>query len=518
MLKDLKYRIRNLIIDNEGIISLAGLGILLIFILGFIIPSASAVIIIEQMDVAYLGETVDLSTAAAWPDYQLAWCSDGEPGCSDPEIYDLGNVNQHKVYLDPNYWKLGNYYRWDGHWNEAENMDAFRILKGTRPAPSITIPPDTVNQTPTEPEELTYKSTSLILARGDVLTYNYTYKESNGGPAYIWLFRTGAAGMSDPSLMGELLHFNIDGMYYSWTINQSLSETLSTGKYSGYIEYSGPDKTGDIYYNPSHQIEAFKAAVPVLDTIYDDALIPDIDLTALTSPMIRQKYEQIRESPFLDDTFIPVSLTVYEPQIVLNDYYEKDGRQYLHGDTTISPGTTITVRIDPERHPLPQDARKHTWHTKAEGSATEMRTFDISLPIDYDELGIGNHTIILSAENYRYKTEVSKDFWVSDVYVIPTPTLERKKVITGDYGWRTVTTEPTPAATSTTVMVTMPTTYSENVSSTVATTATTATIPPTTAPTTKPSPTATRDPNIHVPLPWWIGIAGIFIAWRVIKR
>ena len=39
---------------------------------------------IGQGDSIYIGDTADLSLVASWPDYQLAWCSNDEPGCWDP--------------------------------------------------------------------------------------------------------------------------------------------------------------------------------------------------------------------------------------------------------------------------------------------------------------------------------------------------------------------------------------------------------------------------------------------------
>jgi hypothetical protein len=154
----------------------------------------------------------------------------------------------------------------------------------------------------------------------------------------------------------------------------------------------------------------------------------------------------------------------------------------------------------------------------------------MTIPVNWDEMAIGEHEVYGLIEKNRYKTDTTLLFKVSDIYVMPTPTPARERVVVEEYGWHRIlpnVTTPAPAPLATLQYVNM---SPEAVVTTIISTATNESyilvsnetiIVPTAEPTTNqttvvptPIPT-TRDPNITIPLPLWLGIAAVCIAiWR----
>ena len=143
----------------------------------------------------------------------------------------------------------------------------------------------------------------------------------------------------------------------------------------------------------------------------------------------------------------------------------------------MSEGTIITVMIDPDHYALLPDIRAHTFRTTAKNKIVngveikeaecitiinEMnddgynatmyngtlskgiqigatltktqctsvpRIYSISIPIKWNEMAIGSHTIYASIDAYGIKTSMNKDFQVTGEWVNPTPTQEFKKLI-----------------------------------------------------------------------------------------
>ena len=143
----------------------------------------------------------------------------------------------------------------------------------------------------------------------------------------------------------------------------------------------------------------------------------------------------------------------------------------------MSEGTIITVMIDPDHYALLPDIRAHTFRTTAKNKivngveikeaecitiinemnddgynatmyngtlsngiqigATPTKTqctsvpriYSISIPINWNEMAIGSHTIYASIDAYGIKTSMNKDFQVTGEWVNPTPTKEFNKLI-----------------------------------------------------------------------------------------
>jgi hypothetical protein len=86
------------------------------------------------------------------------------------------------------------------------------------------------------------------------------------------------------------------------------------------------------------------------------------------------------------------------------------------------------------------------------GDIDVLRGWNATLNIDWSKMAVGVHTILAKIERDGIKTEVYKDFKVTDVYVMPTPTPARERVVVEEYGWHRIT--PIPVNTPTKIVTT----------------------------------------------------------------
>jgi len=494
--------------------------VLCVFLMALVTPGAHAVTYtMGQGDTCYIGDYADLALVASWPDFQLAWCSSGDPGCGSPYVVDLGNENQHKVYISKERFKTGNYYRWDGHWYSGENSFAMRVLQGPRPAneTEVIVGNETVKESEiTMPATNLPNSTHIVMSRGDTLSYDYAISNTTDGHhAFMWMFQSDISGTSK-GVLGESMIYRSNDSTYNWGVTSELSEGIVSGKYSGYIQYTGSNNRQDVFYREHHKIDPVKIEyADILDTLYDDDIIPDVNIVGLTPLLIKERFESLSLHEYSDDTLIPVTMTVEDPVLLFTDYSTEDNNITVSGKTPMSAGTIVVFKLDPKQYALENDIRAHTWSTETVGSIDEWRTFNITIPINWEEMAVGaNHTVIASVDKNKIHIETSKDFKVSDIWVMPTPTPEREKVIVEDYGWHRVTPtvvvqETTPLLIETPIVV--ETTTSSNVTSNATQNVTMTQT--TSVPTRTPVP---RDTNIHVPIPAWIAVLAIAgaVMWR----
>jgi hypothetical protein len=191
---------------------------------------------------------------------------------------------------------------------------------------------------------------------------------------------------------------------------------------------------------------------------------------------------------------------------------------WISGITTWWNNTDLKIELDPDNYALAQDKRLHTWTTQVYGEPAAWRRFSQEVPITMEEMYLGMHEIKLTVNKYNRENVVFHNFRITGTFIMPTPTPEFKKYITDINGSPVLTmptTEPpTPTPTRTPIQITTYKVNSTNVTATETTQARpTATRPP--AVTATPVPTATRDPNITIPLPWWISLVATgFAVWR----
>ncbi len=497
--------------------------IAIIFLLLLIPVSSATTYTLAQGDSAYLNDTVDLSLVVTWPNYELAVCPDGGYGCANPTVVNLGNENQHRVLLSPSRFQVGTYWRWNGKWERGENMAGFEILSGVRAEPTPVPTFNMTNQTIIElVKNPSYDDTRIILCRGDSLEFNYTYSNTTANDAYIWLFKTNYDATMGDVILGDKMEYSRNDSVYHYNWNESYSEKFASGNYAGYIQYVGYNQVQDVYYDPSHQIVKFEPKVKALDTIFDDERVPDVNIQSMTPGNIKKEFERLQGIGLSDDVLIPINMTVYDPVIIFTDYYAYDDEWLvIDGLTPAKYGSTITFMLDPDRHVLHNERPRYTFNYTVEGSANTMRTFHAIIPINWEDMPAGNHTIVASITKPLYSVSMNKDFNVG-IYVEPTQRPVYGKIISDDYGWHVVT--PTPEETeqvfTTVTTVAKPeeivtklapnVTYQSNESYVLVDNE----IPsPTTKVTTKPT-TA----SVNVPIPILIVIASIAVAFILVRR
>jgi hypothetical protein len=471
-----------------------------------------------QGDTCYVGDTADLSLVASWPDFQLAWCSDGEPGCGNPYVVDLGRENQHRVYIDETRFKVGNYYRWDGNWHSAEYLFAMTVLPGPRPVNETVVEignKTVIESEVTKPAKVFPNATHLVMARGDPVVYNYHIaNDTSGGRMWIWLFHNNMES-EQVMVLGDEMEYRSNDSVYSWDIPIDISRNLAVGGYVGYLQSAGANNRQDVFVRENHKVgdERFRN---VMDTLYDDDIIPDLPIDGLNPLLTKSRFEQLSMSEYVDDKLIPITMAVEQPTLVFTEYETFGNNITISGTTTMAEGTRITFLVDPDHNVLPENARVNTWYADVVGGSDKVRTWNASLTVDWDEMWIGVHTIRADIDSNGIKIRTFKDFKVTDTYIMPTPTPERERVILEEYGWHRITpTIPTTIITPTPKPV--ETVFVAVVNGTANTTANATqnvTVAVTTAvPTQTPTP---RDTNIHVPIPSWLAVLAVAgaVMWR----
>jgi hypothetical protein len=407
---------------------------LLILSLLLLASPVSAYIQVAQGDLVYMNETLDISLAVAYPDFQVAWCDPKNYDCDPPDqVIDITG-NMHKYWLDPSVWKYGTYYRWDGEWHRAENSVAFKILPGTRPTKKIN---QTVNKTEVQivQHEGPYE---YLIARGDTPTVYTVLNRSDS--CQLWIF-------SDSTNTYDLALTSSNDTY-SRTFAKSDTLSMSVGEYDGYIQCNGNNGFQDIFYINNE-----------LDTPYDDKIVPDVPVISWNLLNVKRQFDQLASDiPRFDDKLIPIKVRVVEPTTTIINVEQDEHKLYITGSTSWSNDTPITLRLDPDNYVLPKDIALHTWTTFANGPIDAPRTFVTALDLDKEQLFVGVHEIASTVESKGDIAMSSFTFRISDVMVMPTPTPVAKRMIYGK-DWEEipvkVTPTPEPIVTETTVEVTM---------------------------------------------------------------
>lgn len=394
---------------------------LFILSLLLLVSPISASIQVAQGDVVYMNETVDISLAVAYPDFQVAWCEARNYDCDPPDqVIDITG-NMHNYWLNPEKFRYGTYYRWDGEWHRAENSIAFTILPGPRPIKRIN---QTVNKTNVtsqiRPHEGPYE---YLIARGDTPTVYTVLNRSDS--CQLWIF-------SDTMNTYDLsLEYSNDT--YSRTFAKSETLGMSVGEYDGYIQCNGNNGLQDIFLLNGE-----------LDTPYDDRIVPDVPIIAWNLLNVKRQFDQLAlDMPRFDDKLIPIRISVVDPTITITSVEQDEKKLYIMGSTSWGDDTAITLRLDPDNYKLPRDMALHTWTTFTNGPIDAPRTFATALSLNKEELFVGMHEITSTVESKSDIAVSSYNFRISDVMVMPTPTPEPRRMIYGK-DWEEIPVKITP--------------------------------------------------------------------------
>lgn len=392
----------------------------LIILLLFIVASISAERIeIAQGDVVYMNETVDISRAISWPDYTVAWCKDGEAGCTPPDQIIEITDHMFTYRIDPALYHYGTYYRWDGAWHRAENSVAFTVIPGNRSDKRILTQEEKEESVTIKPVEGPY---SYLIAKGDTPTLTTLMNRTD--MCYLWLFT------DRMDLYGQPMWFKLrDDTYteYSYKISEIVSQNLSIGEYEGYIQCDGMNNVQDVFWKGND-------TAGVLDTPYDNDVVPDVEVVWWNLGKVRDKFDELYLSlkkPASDDILIPIELTVQEPHVtILNvERSDDDSKIYISGITSWQNQTELQFKLDPDNYKLERDIRLNTWETYAYGSIDTQRVFNTALNIEKKELAVGTHEIVGKATRDDITTGTVFEFHISDIMVMPTPTPHVERIL-----------------------------------------------------------------------------------------
>lgn len=467
-----------------------------LFLLLLTVTTCSAYVYeVHQGDTVYLGEIVDVSRVMSWSG-QFAYFTDGELSDYPDKIIKVPDGrDKYNHYLSSTKYNIGTWYKWDGKKEPAGNMVAFTIAPGSRNYTYISeldVTPAILPPSPTISPKKEPRDTHLLLARGDVGTMEYTVpKEHKDNPqAYFWLFGTipdydltKGSLMTSGTILGEQMNYSHAGSLNSFTFTHEISQGLQEGWYSGYIQFVGKNGRQDVFYSADHQVDDNR--YQVLDTLYDDTLIPDVPIDGFIPFRVQQEFEKLVQNEYSDDMVIPISVEVVTPSITIGDYWDEGSTIVIRGSTPMSAGTMISFMIDPDNYALLSDIKSHTFRTIAEyrdagdseaecittytdlnndgynvsvyngtaynitningthfngvilppniGSKTKCtsipRTYTISIPLNWDELSIGHHTIEATIDTYGIYVKSTKDFDITGAWVNPEPTKEYNKVL-----------------------------------------------------------------------------------------
>lgn len=366
-----------------------------------------------------MNETIDISQAVSFPAFQIVWCTQKNYDCDPPDQTIDIEGNMYDYWIDPSVFHVGTYYRWDGSWHRAENSVAFTVLPGTRP-----VIPASANTTEEIPDIIGTTQDSegpfnYVIARGDsprVYTTILPEGSAEPSPAHLWLFSN--------TLMSMNLPMERSGNTYSYRMSKELTANMAEGTYTGYIQLNGLNRAQDIFLDGM-----------VLDTPYDDTVVPDVNILQWNLRSVKEDFDVLRtKCNLFDDELIPVTVTVYPMEITVVGVEQTEEKLYISGETTLDDESVFTVQLDPDNYKLRSDILLHTWQSHASGGIDSKRKFATAVDIDAKELYIGSHEIVVSIDKAGYTAETAYDFKITDVYVMPTPTPEIKRfVVGGDY-------------------------------------------------------------------------------------
>lgn len=315
---------------------------------------------VHQRDVVYWGDTVDLSLVCGWYD-KLIHPSTGK-------IVDISSF-QHRILIDPEVFPLGQWDQWSDFDEGHGNVVAFYVQE-KRPEPITNVSPLVTQNVTLKPyiQPIPVKKvTDILVARGDMLTINFK-------KAKLWLFGT-KDGYYDFMTINNAI-----------TLNKSQIQRLTPGTYVLLAEFPN-NATAQFnmrYDAQKDRLEYFDPAQ--FKIIY-------VDLLGLDPKTRLDKFRAVRNTS--QDSFVEYRMIVEDPEIEiisLDQVYinQTTFAQTIRGYTNVGVGDELTFVIDKDKID-----RFNTYYTTAKGSGNpgEMRWFELTIPLLWNNFATGHHTI-----------------------------------------------------------------------------------------------------------------------------
>jgi hypothetical protein len=419
---------------------------------------------IQQGDKVYLGDHIDISGVVAG-NKALVWFRGGEPDPSEqPYVIPLPDTKAgyYDFYVDPAIFSqmTGDIWKWNGYVESNGNMHAFYIVARYRTT-TLTFPNGTsidTNTTATGPYNVTPSPKEPILPAKRVADYLTVHEQGitiqTNGKSKLWVL-----GRKD-GIYDQISHDN-----------QSISEyqigNLESGTYQLLIQYPGKDGFEVFYNNETEQLYTHLADQP--PWIVDNP----VSLYGLTPVIAGDKIKEAIGKT--TNTYDIQSLVVQEPLIQLvsmefvsvykaKDYYKNtnlrgDVTLYdVKGYTNVQTGTNLYFALDETK----QTGKIKWYNATAQGEYLgDMRTFEAFIPVYWDEMKEGMHTVsgytdvggsifrdfpIRVSQNTDSPVPVPTVMWVDNRNPwVPTPTPEIIKQVVTQVVVQTITIPVTPS-------------------------------------------------------------------------
>lgn len=409
---------------------------------------------ITQGEVVYVGDTVDISGVV--PPYpQLAYW-DGHDMYDSAPSYNFTMSDYKRDYYKFNISsevfgnRLGNWYKYSGVFEPRGNNIAFVVKSKPMTNYTMTLQNGTVLNL-TSIHNVTYTPYVMpkptILPEKHIADYLVTREESFNisvdDTSAVWVFN----GRNNDILYSK------NNTALEVIFDQSTIQNIEPGEYKIVIQSIGNFSNGlDVIYDQHNSI------IKWFDR--ENFKVHQIDATNLEPESAITLFKQI--FPHVPDQYQIKKLAVQEPEITIvsmDKLYSANAKEYFHdidmignvtlmdvrGYTNVLPGTNITVTLDETKTDPRLISKTATFRGKAEGEYLgDMRQYRIYVPLYWDSLSIGVHTLTARTEKggVMYAdfvvSELPEDSYVPEAklrYVedrnpwVPTPTPEVVKVV-----------------------------------------------------------------------------------------
>ena len=378
---------------NRNFWYILGIGTILIFISIFLMQSASAYIVppanetilsIGQGDTVYLNHWYDIRGVVDWPVQELAYFKQGYCYGDPDKIVDVSSF-QAKFYIDPELFIKGTWFKWGTQTCEpAEYQIAFSV-KEKPIQTTLTIENATVGISKNETiipaivplsQIPVHHIADILVARGDPVSFS---NESVQSGSHFWIL-----GRESIKEYENLLNVPVDNGAINIPIKDI--QNLNPYVYTILIDNPGKNTLVEAEYNPENS----EVKSPFYKT-------PKINAEGYSGTVLLDKLIPWF-AQYSDDPIIVLKMSVQDPVVEIRtiDVMWVGNQSVLdvQAYTNVAAETQAMAYVDYNADDL--SANRKPYYTYVSGTEPgDMRYIRIKVPIDYDNLNPGEHTITI---------------------------------------------------------------------------------------------------------------------------
>ena len=410
-------------VNYSGLLRWFLIAFLLSVLVYFITPPVDALIPrLEQGDLVAVGSVVDISGVVGWTttgDYYLAYY--GRSGYEmDPQyIITISGSKKllYNFYIDPAIFdqRLGQWFQFYGNTTNLEhgNLLAFRVVKEL-PAVNVTNTTPTPLPTPTpEPFIVLPKNfdTDYQIAYGDPFSVTVNEKYM---PARLWVF-----GRLDA-------FYNRSYPTSKIVITPGDIQTLEAGTYTVIVQNPGKNAIFEVGYT-----KTITDITTTEELTSPWAAVKPVDIYGIQPRMVLVEFHKLLSTT--DDVLTEYRIEIANPviDIISIDEVYSGGKDVLdiRGYTNVAVGTEITFVMDKDKQ-TDRTLRANTFvEVVREQTPNQWRYFQVIIPINYDEMPVGQHQITATVPQGASQTV---PYYVYDLPAGQVTPNETVKYIAGD--------------------------------------------------------------------------------------